>query len=140
MKNNYTKKDIALSQLRRAIQLYAQEDYVCALTLAGAAEEIFGKIVEKYSGTNALEEDIKAVDKVAAFFGTESIGRKRLIQKRNKARNELKHNEPVYNGLIESDFKLEAEALIDRALQNYSFAYGENPQDRVIKRYVNLHY
>ena len=34
------KSEIALIQLRKAIQLYNREEYVCSLTLAGAANEL----------------------------------------------------------------------------------------------------
>ena len=40
--------DVAERQLERAIALFLdEEDYVSALTLAGAAEEILGKLLNK---------------------------------------------------------------------------------------------
>ncbi len=41
------KKSIALHQLNRAIELFLDEkDYICSITLSGAAEEILGRMVE----------------------------------------------------------------------------------------------
>jgi hypothetical protein len=53
----FEKRDLALRQLRRAVQLFNQSDFVCAATLAGAAEEILGRIAQKRTGTNALDGD-----------------------------------------------------------------------------------
>jgi hypothetical protein len=37
------------------VQLFNQGDFVCATTLAGAAEEVLGRIARKRAGTNALD-------------------------------------------------------------------------------------
>ena len=42
----YTKTEVAAHQLERALHLFLDEnDYVCAITLAGACEEILGKLL-----------------------------------------------------------------------------------------------
>ncbi|MDO8735085.1 MAG: hypothetical protein Q7K21_08020, partial [Elusimicrobiota bacterium] len=46
------KKDIALQQLVDSAKLYEKGHYASALTLAGAAEEIFGKIAKEKVGAN----------------------------------------------------------------------------------------
>ena len=42
-------------ELGRAVQLFNQGDFVGATTLAGAAEEVLGRIARKRAGTNALD-------------------------------------------------------------------------------------
>ena len=52
-----TKQEVAIHQLERAIDLFIQEeDIICATTLAGASEEIFGKLLEKNGGQSWLKE------------------------------------------------------------------------------------
>jgi hypothetical protein len=63
------KRDIALAQLRRAIQLFRKGDFVCATTLAGAAEEILGRIASKRAGFNALDGDEAFAEQFAAVVG-----------------------------------------------------------------------
>ena len=45
-RNGIEKRDMALVQIRRAIQLYRKADFICAATLAGAAEEVLGRIAK----------------------------------------------------------------------------------------------
>lgn len=49
--DKHDRKDIARVQLRRAIQLFKEGDYICSLTLAGAAEELLGRMSEHRTGT-----------------------------------------------------------------------------------------
>ncbi|MBI3043928.1 MAG: hypothetical protein HYY78_14005 [Betaproteobacteria bacterium] len=52
----YTKLQLAEIQLERALQLFLDEDdYVCAVTLAGAAEELLSKLREQSGGTSELK-------------------------------------------------------------------------------------
>jgi hypothetical protein len=46
MSHSISKIDIALIQLRTAVQLYNKGNYISSLTLAGASEEILGQIVK----------------------------------------------------------------------------------------------
>ena len=45
-----TKKDLAMHQLEKAIEHFHKNDLICAATLAGAAEEVLGKIVKHNGG------------------------------------------------------------------------------------------
>ena len=52
-----SKIDIALVHLETAIDLFLNnQNYICAATLAGAAEEILGKIVYRSKKTNSFKE------------------------------------------------------------------------------------
>jgi NAD/NADP transhydrogenase beta subunit len=49
--------DIALVHLETAIELFLNnQNFICASTLAGAAEDILGKIVCRSGKTNAFKE------------------------------------------------------------------------------------
>jgi hypothetical protein len=134
------KKDIALVQLRRAIQLLREGDLVCCATLAGAAEEILGRIAKARSGTNALEGNVEFLGQVAEHFQRPRPAAHRVIQRDNQHRNELKHNDDGENRWYAADYEFEAQELIDRAIRNYCLAYGEYPQDRIIRAYVTAYH
>lgn len=53
-----TKFEIAEKQLAKAIELFCAREPLPAITLAGAAEEILGKLVKDGGGVNALEEEV----------------------------------------------------------------------------------
>jgi len=134
------KKDIALVQLRTSVQLFNKSDFICSATLAGAAEEILGKIAKKRSGTNALEGDEYYFKQLAEMHGKPPPNRKQVIEKFNRFKNQLKHNDSGENEYISADYEFEAQDLIDRAIRNYLLAYGEFPKDRVVRNYVNFHW
>jgi len=70
----FDKKCIALTQLETAIRLYFEgDDYFSAITLAGAAEEILGKLVTEKGLDNSLESLKQAAVKIHKhLYGTET--------------------------------------------------------------------
>jgi hypothetical protein len=48
----YTKIECGRIQLKTAIKLFHQKNYICSITLSGAANDVFGKIAEKKTGIN----------------------------------------------------------------------------------------
>ena len=54
-----TKFEVAEKQLAKAIELFCAQEPLPAITLAGAAEEILGKLVKDGGGVSALEEEVK---------------------------------------------------------------------------------
>jgi hypothetical protein len=136
----YKKRGIAMKQLRMAIQLFNRGDFVCAVTLAGAAEEILGRSAAERAGTTALDGQVAFWTQVAAVFGKTPPDRKRVVGAHNRLRNELKHNDSGGNEWITADYEFEALDLIDRAVRNYWLAYQAPPEDRVVRRYVDLHW
>jgi len=134
------KKDIALAQLRRAIQLFEENDFICATTLAGAAEEILGKLAMQRFGTNALDQDVCFWEGMADYFGKPAPEKKKIIDVLNRTRNELKHNDSGENLYVKADLELEAQSLIDRAISNYLLAYSQAPKDEVINDYIGFHW
>ena len=135
----FEKRDLALRQLRRAVQLFNQGDFVCATTLAGAAEEILGRIAEKRAGTNALDGHAHFWSQLADMVGKTPPDRKKVMA-HNRLRNQLKHNDSGDNEWVTADFEFEAQDLIDRAIRNYWLAYDTPPSDRITNHYVNSHW
>jgi hypothetical protein len=51
-----TKRRLAITQMRRVILLLEEGDFICALTLAGAAEEILGRMIARKGRSTAMED------------------------------------------------------------------------------------
>ncbi|MGH8605424.1 MAG: hypothetical protein ACREXR_22340 [Gammaproteobacteria bacterium] len=121
-----TKFEVAERQLAKAIELFCAHDPLPAITLAGAAEEILGKLVKDGGGVSALEDEVKdRCDLYQTIFGRPGDP-KGFANLMNTPRNELKHRMSG-NPL---DFNLEEEAvnLIQRAIDNFQkLRPGPNP-------------
>jgi hypothetical protein len=138
--SGFEKRDLAMTQLRRAVQLFNQGDFVCAAMLAGAAEEIFGCIAHKRAGSTALDGHAQFWSQFAGSVGKPPPERKKVVEAHNRIRNQLKHNDSGDNEWVTADFKFEAQDLIDRAIRNYWLAYDTPPTDRIINNYVQFHW
>jgi hypothetical protein len=138
MRTQVSKIDIALIQLRTAVQLYNKKNYISAITLAGASEEILGQIANIRSGTNALLDDKIWIDQIADYFKKPRPAFSRVAKSRNKIKNELKHNDTGQDIKVDFDFKFEAEEFILGAIRNHELVTGILPNDRTIKSFWNL--
>src|SRR5262249_45419000 len=136
----FEKRDLALRQLRRAVQLFNQGDFVCAATLAGAGEEILGQLAQKRSGTTALDSRAHFWSQMATMLGKSPPEKKKVVESHNRLRNQLKHNDSGDNEWVIADFEFEAQDLIDRAIYNYWLAYEMAPPDRIIDNYTEFHW
>src|SRR5690625_1090841 len=119
--------DIAERQLERALSLFfAEQDYISSLTLAGAAEEILGKILnEEKSAPHALADLIEGalkLNEVQAGSSEEKGAKKAIANIANHFKNRLKH----YNidGSITFSTDFYAAEIIDRAIKNYFAVTG----------------
>ena len=110
-----TKLEVATRQLDVAIRLFLEGDYLSSLTLAGAAEEILGRLSEK-AGLPV------AVDQIAKFHWDdmdaslqESERKRILLRVLNGPRNSAKHaNDPEEAEFdVDPDFSLQ---MIMRAM------------------------
>lgn len=109
-----SKLDIAKRQLEAAINLhFSGGDYLAVITLAGAAEEILGKLLQR-QGDRAMIDDLVELDKEMTGGRPFETIRKEA----NGARNSLKHaNDPGEDQVtIEPG---EAVAMLARAMVNY---------------------
>ncbi len=124
---SYDKKCIALAQLESALRLYgsrdSHEDLLSVITLAGAAEEILGKLIERRGKNNALDS-LKATTAAVykyLFPGDVMDDKilKRSADRANRARNALKHLDAGGNPTVELDLPQEAVDILTRAIDNY---------------------
>jgi len=133
-----TKLDVAMNQLRTSVQLYNKGNYISSITLAGAAEEILGKMAAKTANRNALLDEKVFLDQVAEMFNKQKPILKKVIESRYRTKNELKHNDLGKDSVVRNvDFKFQAEELIIGAINNYMIIFDEEPRDRVIKSFWN---
>ena len=64
-KRTYSRVELAKVQLNTALFLFlVKKDYVCALTLAGASEEVLGKAISHKGEKNTLQEEYRVVEQV----------------------------------------------------------------------------
>jgi len=107
-----SKVEMAKIQLDAAIAAYFDRRLIVSITLAGAAEEIFGAMLKRDCIQNAVEK-IANLPPLLARFGN----REDCIDFLNNVRNNLKHASDE----LEDDFtlaELDAFFMIARALGN----------------------
>lgn len=127
---------IALIQLYSALQHYYDHDYISAITLGGAAEEILGSIAEKRQGYNNFLVNKEYDKSVAHYFKAATPSDGKLKGLANKIRNQIKHNDSGLNVRVNvSGFKFVAEDHIIGALKNYLIIYKNPPRGALIKRF-----
>lgn len=126
------KKDIAVIQLKAAARHYKKGDYICSITLSGAAEEILGQLAKKRKKTNELEKEVIYLRSFYDYFSIQKPNNKDLKLKINKVKNNLKHNNSGENEWVNADFEYEAAILFVRAFKNYFNSYNEFPKDKIV--------
>ena len=133
----YTKRRLAEIQISRAVQvLVDHDDVVSALTLAGAAEEILGKMLAAKGEETALEVTITWDASLWVYLVKEAAkeGRtvippdaKELRRRNNRVRNEVKHNDQGTNASVAADYRYWAEEMLLRAISNYTRLFKKFP-------------
>ena len=127
-----TPQEIALLQLEKALKLYlGGEELVCAITLAGAAEEILGKLAYANGKTPSLERRVNhKMGLFKAIFPNKPIPLKKVfVYLSNQSRNAMKHLTTTTP--ITVDLEQEASRLLARAVENYVLLFGrETPHMR----------
>jgi hypothetical protein len=127
-----SKLQIAEHQLDRAIQLLLDEnDYVCAVTLAGASEEILGKLLELRGHKPALASFAEACVQMGRHIYKESWSKKEFVTMENYFRDGLKH---ITDGQPLAVPKAAAVEIIDRAIDNYWNLTGRESKN--IRRFM----
>ena len=111
---------IALRQLETALSLYFErEDYYPANTLAGASEEVFGKLLRENNPENALDSLKKGGTAIHKALFDEDLPEKEISDRTNWVRNLLKHWTPGQPKVFEFDAPEEAKDMLNRAIDNY---------------------
>mgnify|MGYP001795822319 CR=1 FL=1 len=121
-KSKYNKKltkiDIVEQQLLNANELFCSgERIITTITIAGASEEILGKLVSSTGQANSIESEVRdQCDIFESFFGR--VGDSKTFRDlENNARNELKH---IGTGNdVALDLEQEAVNLIERGINNF---------------------
>lgn len=112
-----TKLGVAEHQLERALRLFLDEkDYVCAITLAAASEEILGKLLEKAGKEHALGSFVKACVATGKVVYNENWSHKDFADMANAFRNDLKHYTDGNPITIPREAAVE---ILDRAIENF---------------------
>lgn len=129
----YTKQELALHQLGRAIQLLLDEDdAICAITLGGAAEEILGDMVKLQGGVSAHQALIDECVTAGHSVHNEEWKSSEFHEMFAYYRNELKHYRQG------SDITVTAECahpVLDRAIENLHFL--RIPESAQVRRYLD---
>lgn len=88
----HNRLEMAKRQLGTALALFFEgNDYYSAITLAGAADEVFGQVLRAQGKEPRLEEIAKSVTAIyKKLYGSE-ITPKSVVERANHARNALKH-------------------------------------------------
>jgi len=118
--------EVASVQLERALHLFQEGDHVCALTLAGAAEEILGKLVQEAGLKTALDEEADLV-MAMKWLPPGEKSRKQYIAFLNFPRNSLKHRITDPAKIMPSKWESVAANMLHRACLNYRRATGDFP-------------
>src|SRR5450432_583588 len=116
----YSRIDLALSQLEAALCLFANgKDFPSAITLAGAADEVFGKVLASRGLESSLESIKKAVAAIHLKLYGEETSPQQIVARANGARNALKHWNDGDSELVKLDLEVEARDMLHRAIDNY---------------------
>ena len=121
----YYVEDAAVAQLEVALRLYFsgdERDLLSVITLAGAAEELFGQLLAAKGIENSIESIKKAIVAISAILSLDGdpVTLKEAANRANRAKIRLKHwNAQTDNALIELDAAEEARDMLSRAIDNY---------------------
>jgi predicted type IV restriction endonuclease len=123
MLQELNKIDIAKIQLDRAIELFlTHNDYVSAITLAGAAEEILGIVLKNSfpEENTSLEDHIFGTQIMVKARGSnpKEYEKKAIVSLLNFYRDHLKHYKE--DTTLTFDSSVAASFLIERAITNYT--------------------
>lgn len=120
MEQTYDKQTVATHQLETALRLFFEAaDYLSVITLAGAAEEILGKLLAAKGIENSLDNLKTAVSAIHEHLYGEPLTKTAAAQRANLARNHLKHHDPDDSPTVTLDAKQEAEDLLNRGIDNF---------------------
>lgn len=116
----YYRDDLALAQLEAALRIFFEgSDFASAITLAGAADEIFGKLLSSSGRENSLEVIKKAVAAIHQKLYGETIEPSQIADRANRAKNSIKHWDPQQSLIVKLDLAQEAGDMLCRAIDNY---------------------
>lgn len=116
-----TKSEISRIQLVEAISLFLKGNYVCAITLAGAAEAVYSGILEDENVPSVVKESTALIQKIrekTSLNPFEGKTKASIYNAWNAARNDLKHHDKGKATIVTVNLFDEAYWMICRALGN----------------------
>ena len=117
------KREIAQTQLKEAIALFLDEKFLCAITLAGAAEEVLARLLNVADEKSVVEESVESIQRLRETTGLaimENRSKKEIFNLWNNARNTIKHHNENSEENVTINLFDEAYWMIKRALANAS--------------------
>jgi len=116
----YYRDELALMQLETALRIFFQgNDFASVITLAGAADEIFGKLLLSAGRENSLEVLKKAVAAIYQKLNGGPIDPSEIADRANRTKNSLKHWDEGQPLVVKVDLAQEASDMLFRAIDNY---------------------
>lgn len=115
------KREIARVQLVEAINLFLTEKYISCITLAGASEEIFARLLNQTGRPSITEISIDEIQKIREKTGLCVMGGRpanQIFNLWNSARNALKHHNKTDEDVVVLHPFDDAYMMIRRALFN----------------------
>lgn len=133
-----TKLEVASHQLGVAIRLFLDGDYLASLTLAGAAEEILGRLSERTGKPVAMESIIDFHWEDTDQASSDEHRRRILLDILNGPRNQAKHaNDPDETHFnVEQIFPLQ---MIMRAMPMARRLGAEFANEAEMVRWIRVH-
>ena len=119
--SHISKIEIARTQLVEAINLFLEGKYLCAITLAGAAEEVLARILNQRGDVSVVEESFLSIQKIREFTGLSTMNGKpknEIFNEWNSARNTLKHHGKADDEIVKINLFDEAYWMIKRGIAN----------------------
>jgi len=115
----YNRFDLAKVQLDTALDLFLDhKNFPSAITLAGAAEEIFGRALTVRGDGSTLDSSYESMSEFYRELYSEKLEKKIFVSQENFARDALKHLQESKGATITVDLELAACWMLVRALQN----------------------
>lgn len=115
----YERLLLAKEQVDTALDLFLDHrNYSSAITLAGAAEEIFGRALTEKGGLSALDSSYRSMAEFHQMLHGEELNKKKFVSKENRARDALKHLQEEQGPTITIDLEEAACWMLVRAIQN----------------------
>ncbi len=138
--SSLSKQEVALIQLNDAIALFTQRRFLAALTLAGAAEEILGKLLVRKGELPTVKESTAAIERLRTETGLRIGGdssERELIDGWNQARNAAKHlvgaeDQPLTLNLCDEAYWMVRRAIANAEKLGQSVAAAQDFENWVI--------
>lgn len=115
----YDRLMLAKEQLDTALNLFLDhKNYSGSITLAGAAEEIFGRALMLSGGKSALENSYEIVAQTYSILYGAAFNKTSYVTEKNAARDALKHLQNDKGPTITIDLEEAACWMLVRAIRN----------------------